>query len=104
MAYKRTTKKTGPRSRKSVTFNTTGPTTYSSSSTHAGETYTHTSKNGKYYTTRTTRTPSGYVQRERVSSSSPRKTNYSSQNTKSSGGNLVVFLIIIALGFFFFGR
>lgn len=98
MGYKRTTKKTGPNTRKSVTYNHRGPSTYSHSNTSGGVTYTHTSKGGKYYTTRTQRFADGFVERKRITSSSPKKVarprKRASKSGSFSGGVILVGLIV----------
>jgi hypothetical protein len=66
MAYKRTTRKTGKNSRSTTTHNTEGPTTYSHSSSQPNVRYTQTSRDGKYYTTVTEKSPSGYVRRYKL--------------------------------------
>lgn len=73
MAYKRKTTKTGTGSRRSITLNTNGPTTFSNSTKAGNVTYTHTSKGGKYYTTQTIRRADGFVERKRIYSSAPKK-------------------------------
>lgn len=104
MAYKRTTKKTGKYTRSSVTYNTNGPSTYSNSvKGNGGVTYTSTSKGGKYYTTRTQRFANGYVERKRISSSSPRKRAGSNKNSELSGTGIIVIGIFILLGMLFGG-
>jgi hypothetical protein len=107
MAYKRRTTKTGKNSRRSVTYNTNGPTTFShSNNAGGGVTYTHTSKGGKYYTTRTQRGLDGYVTRQRVSSSSPKKApsrrRQSNSNDNGFGAvGLIVFGVIVLISFIF---
>lgn len=98
MAYKRSTTKTGPNSRRSVTYNTNGPTTVSTSSTANGVTYTSTSKGGKYYMTRTQKFAGGYVDRKRIMSSSPKKTSTKRRKGDDKVGVFgVVLLFFIAL-------
>lgn len=99
MAYKRTTKKTGRNTRSSVTYSTNGPTTYSSSSSHAGTTYTHTSRDGKYYTTRTERTPEGFVTRKRIYSSTSKAKKEKVQPLNAFG--VLIFLIIVIISSIF---
>lgn len=108
MAYKRTTQKTGPNTRRSVTHSRKGPSTFSHSNTSNGVTYTSTSKGGKYYMTRTQRFADGYVERKRIMSSSPKKATLSrkrrSKNSSEGGiGWLVVFGIIGLLALIFNG-
>lgn len=105
MGYKRTTKKTGPNTRKSVTYNHRGPTTISNSSTSGGVTYTHSSRGGKYYTTRTQRFADGYVERKRIMSSSPKKAASPRKRTRtvksgSSGGGAIWLALIVIFGLF----
>jgi len=99
MAYKRVTKKTGPISRRSVTYSTNGPSTYSHSTTGNGVTYTSTSKGGKYYTTRTQRFANGFVERKRIMSSSPKKIAKPRRKSKASvESNGLGMLMLIVFG------
>jgi hypothetical protein len=107
MAFKRKTKKTGTNSRSSVTYNTGGPSTFSSSNSANGVTYTTTSKGGKYYTTRTQRSADGYIERKRIMSS-VQKSKPGSQKSKprskrrredsSFSGNGLVFFVAFVMG------
>ena len=103
MAYKRTTKKTGPISRRSVTHSTSGPSTYSHSTTSNGVTYTSTSKGGKYYMTRTQRFANGYVERKRIMSSSTKRGSRSNKDSGLGGGGILILGIIILLAMMFGG-
>ena len=104
MAYKRKTTKTGANSRRSMTLNTNGPTTFSNSTKAGNVTYTHTSKGGKYYTTQTIRRADGFVERKRIYSSAPKKpskplwgSSKKKTNSKNGGESLVVLLIVFGV-------
>lgn len=102
MAYKRKTTKTGKNTRSSVTYNTNGPTTFShSNNAGGGVAYTSTSKGGKYYTTRTQRFANGYVERKRISSSSPKRRANSDSGLGAVG--IIGFVVIILLSLVFGG-
>ena len=102
MAYKRKTTKTGPISRRSVTYNTNGPTTISHSTTSNGVTYTSTTKGGKSYMTRTQKFANGYVERKRIMSSSSKKGRPAKAKPPSAGGILLIGILVI-LGLIFGG-
>lgn len=99
MAYKRTTKKTGPNTRSSITHNTNGPSTFSHSAKGGGGvTYTSTSKGGKYYTTRTQRFANGYVERKRIMSSSPKRGRPAKDKPLGPGGAIILIIVLVLLG------
>jgi len=105
MAYKRKTTKTGPNTRKSTTYSTNGPSTYSTSNKSGNTTYTYTSKDSKSYMTRTQKFAGGFVERKRIMSSSPKKTSVSRRKTKSEerlgtlGLIAAVVIVFIAIAF-----
>jgi hypothetical protein len=86
MAYKRTTKKTGPNTRKSTTISDTGNQTLSTSTKAGGTRFTNTIKNGKSYTMQTTRSTNGLVTRKKIGST---------PKSNDGGGMGVVILFII---------
>jgi cobalamin biosynthesis Mg chelatase CobN len=97
VAYKRKTTKTGRITRRSMTTNTNGPSTFSNSMTSGNVTTTHTSKGGKYYTTQTIRRPDGTIEKKRTQSSQAK----SNKPSESGGLVLLVFVVIVILGFLF---
>jgi len=57
-------------------------------------TYNNTTKEGKSYTTQTTRSPDGFVTRKRIGSNTPK----SRKNAKSSDG-IILIVILVAVAF-----
>jgi len=103
MAYKRKTRKTGQITRSTVTQNTKGPTTFSHSTSTPTATYTHTSKGGKTYTTRTDKLGNGLIERKRIYSSNskkPLKTNAQfkkGMKSKLAITDVIAFIAIISI-------
>lgn len=74
MAFKRTTKKTGPHTRRSTTIHSNGSHATNSTSVKSGNmTMTYTQKGSKSYTTQTIRRADGFVERKRVHSNAIKK-------------------------------
>jgi cobalamin biosynthesis Mg chelatase CobN len=90
MAFKRTSKKTGPNSRRTTTYNTNGSTTQSNSVKSGSVTYTNTTKGGKSYTTQTVKGAGGYVSRKRIGSNSTKKSK-----TDDSAIGLIAVLVVV---------
>jgi hypothetical protein len=108
MAFKRKSRKTGPISRRTTTYNDkTGKFTDSTSVSGSGNTrYTTTSQGGKTYTTRTTRFANGFVERKRISSSASKKNTKPASKSKRKPQSAAskkletVLMVVFALIFF----
>ncbi len=100
MAYKKTSKKVTPTRRNTYTYNTNGPSTYSTSSKEGNTTYTNTSKGNKSYSTETRKDSDGFVTKKRITN------NPKIQKNKGSPlGDMIVFFVVIfgtIIGWIFF--
>lgn len=120
MAFKRTTKKTGPGTRSSRTIHSNGGhATNSTSMTTGNMTITRTQKGSKSYTTQTIRRADGFVERKRIHSNAIKKYKgpdlfsllFSSKRTRkrrskggtSSNGTAFILIILFVILIVIFG-
>jgi hypothetical protein len=75
-------------------MNSNGSQTISNSVKAGNTTYTNTTKGGKSYTAQTTRSPDGFVTRNRIGSNAPK----SKKNAKSGDG-IILIVISVAIAF-----
>lgn len=96
--FKRTTKKTGSKTRNTVTTRNLGNSTISNSVKTGNTNYTYTTQGSKSYVTQTIKNGDGSISKKRISSNSPSK-----NKSSGLGGILGVIFFIVIVVFSLFG-